>query len=189
MTSYSVVREVSFNLRAPGQYFDAETDINYNANRDYDSATGRYIESDPVGLKGGINPYAYVRGNTLRYVDPLGLQEADLPGYEAPENGKEAAGFFDPEFEDMCVLWNCAKPNECRRDDLRKSTDFIRTATDKEHPAAGCYCEMTRWGRVDKWKWDSNGAISGAKTAADAATNGPSMWRRLINALTGAVRH
>jgi RHS repeat-associated protein len=43
----------SFNLRFPGQYFDSETGLNYNYMRDYEAATGRYIQSDPLGLRAG----------------------------------------------------------------------------------------------------------------------------------------
>jgi RHS repeat-associated protein len=69
-------RGVSFvyNLRFPGQYYQAETGLNQNVNRDYDPLTGGYIESDPLGLQGGsASPYVYVRGNPLWLTDPLGL--------------------------------------------------------------------------------------------------------------------
>ncbi|WP_395684150.1 RHS repeat-associated core domain-containing protein [Dokdonella sp.] len=60
-------------LRFPGQYFDAETGLGYNYFRDYEAGTGRYVESDAIGLLGGANTFAYVRSNPVRRVDHSGL--------------------------------------------------------------------------------------------------------------------
>lgn len=64
---------LTYNLRFPGQYFDAEMGHNYNYYRDYDPSTGRYIESDPIGMHGGINTYAYVYDDPYKYEDIFGL--------------------------------------------------------------------------------------------------------------------
>jgi RHS repeat-associated protein len=61
------------NVILPGHYADTETGLNYNYFRDYDPATGRYVESDPIGLKAGVNTYSYVRGRPLTLSDPSGL--------------------------------------------------------------------------------------------------------------------
>jgi len=67
------VGSATINLRFPGQYFDQETGLHYNYFRDYDPQTGRYVESDPIGLDGGLNTYGYVEGNPLSYFDAYGL--------------------------------------------------------------------------------------------------------------------
>ena len=63
---------VTNNFRFPGQYYDAETGLNYNYYRTYDPNTG-YTQHDPIGLNGGMNPFAYVGGNPVIGVDPFGL--------------------------------------------------------------------------------------------------------------------
>ncbi len=82
-----------FPLRFPGQYADRETGQNYNYFRDcYAPETGRYCESDPIGLAGGLNPYAYVASAVIQKVDPLGLA---LPSQEPPKDPRMISGPYD----------------------------------------------------------------------------------------------
>ena len=62
-----------FNLRFPGQYYDAETGLHYNYFRDYEPGTGRYVESDPVGLAGGLSTYGYAEDRPTGAFDFFGL--------------------------------------------------------------------------------------------------------------------
>ena len=70
----TTVAAVAFNLRYPGQYFDQESSLHYNYHRSYSATTGRYTQSDPIGLDGGWNRFNYAESNPLSFTDPLGLQ-------------------------------------------------------------------------------------------------------------------
>jgi RHS repeat-associated protein len=81
----------TLNLRFPGQQYDAATGLHYNYFRDYDPATGRYVESDPIGLQGGVSTFGYVLQNPLVLFDPNGLESwprrpPKLPQSWPPEN-------------------------------------------------------------------------------------------------------
>jgi RHS repeat-associated protein len=66
------------NLRYPGQYFDGAGPFYYNYYRDYDASTGRYLQSDPIGLEGGPSTFSYVGSSPLGWTDPLGLRPAPI---------------------------------------------------------------------------------------------------------------
>lgn len=66
-----------FNLRFPGQRYDAASGLNYNYFRDYEAATGRYVESDPIGLYGGDATFAYAYARPFNLVDPEGTDPID----------------------------------------------------------------------------------------------------------------
>ena len=65
--------DFTLNLRFPGQYYDAESGLHYNYFRDYDPSTGRYVESDPIGLSNTTNTYSYASGNSIIIFDQFGL--------------------------------------------------------------------------------------------------------------------
>jgi RHS repeat-associated protein len=102
-------------LRLPGQRYDAETGLHYNYFRDYDPSLGRFGESDPIGLDGGLNTYAYVYGRPLKLFDKRGLDPmtcmlggpcdpGDIPPMECVENPEKC---FDPLRDRGDPKFNC----------------------------------------------------------------------------------
>lgn len=77
-------QKFTFDLRFPGQRYDAVSGLHYNYFRYFDPASGRYIQSDPIGLAGGISTYAYVASNPYMRTDRFGLDDS--------------AAMFNPEF-------------------------------------------------------------------------------------------
>src|SRR5262249_10894492 len=111
-----------FPLRFPGQYFDRETLTHYNYSRDcYDPVTGRYCESDPIGLRGGINTYLYVKADPLGRTDSLGLRSMSFPCMPANSLDLQALTAYyaatqgipsSPDPQNMCTDAGCRGMNQ-----------------------------------------------------------------------------
>lgn len=84
-----------FDLRLPGQRYDALTGLYANGRRDYDATTGRYIQADPIGLNGGINPYLYAFGSPFHFTDPEGLSPPGrVPSAHSWKQGPGRGGVY-----------------------------------------------------------------------------------------------
>ena len=122
-----------------GPVLDSETGLHYNNARYYDPKVGRYISSDPIGLKGGLNTYTYVDNNPLRYIDPFGLWSTEahnkiLRSYfpnlspELLQYIKDGSQNVDWHYQtpEYAYMHSMRAPGQSREDAARKACDFIR---------------------------------------------------------------
>jgi RHS repeat-associated protein len=106
--------QFTYELRFPGQYYDRETGLHYNYFRTYDPLTGRYMESDPIGLEGGVNTFVYVGADPISRADPTGLiWPKDL--YDCIKSTRE----FEKDQNE------CVKEFQRCDGDIRKEIQFI----------------------------------------------------------------
>ncbi|KRA17312.1 hypothetical protein ASD69_11435 [Lysobacter sp. Root604] len=95
------------DMRFPGQRYDMASGLNYNYFRDYDAASGRYVQSDPIGLRGGITTYGYAGADPLTYSDPLGLAKMNL---FPPNTGAWRLFEKIPDSDDECLVGGHGTP-------------------------------------------------------------------------------
>jgi RHS repeat-associated protein len=115
-------------LRLPGQRYDKETNLHYNYFRDYDPSLGIYKQSDPIGLRGGLNTYVYVGAKPLLYSDPKGLWAYWIHKMMT----EEALALAD-----------------CRMDGLPVATANVDTIKDSQEPANAHWHHMRQQGQSD----------------------------------------
>jgi RHS repeat-associated protein len=92
-----------FNIGFPGQYWDEEKQSWYNYYRDYDATTGRYLQSDPIGLGGGMNSFTYALNTPVSLIDRLGLS-VELCASSLVDGSDKSPASFNPARHDYLVV-------------------------------------------------------------------------------------
>jgi RHS repeat-associated protein len=154
-------------LRLPGQYFDKETNLHYNYFRTYQPGLGRYGESDPIGLAGGLNTYSYVASNPTRFADRLGLFITTVDAYCALRPAECAEVVGD-------IIENASGiVNQCVSDEARQAADWIRRFGEATtYIAAGAAAsKLPRLLGGGTIPWSSSGVGKAAKDLRGGATD------------------
>jgi RHS repeat-associated protein len=152
-----------FNMRFPGQKFDAASGLVYNYFRDYDPATGRYIQSDPIGLAGGENTYAYVGNSPASEADPFGLV--------CPAILKKAGKCFDSSNYDPSKHGTATVAGTPATDEIFLANGKVLDKLEKEELYAGIgkngqFTPIPGTGREVSRGYEGNFDIDLSKTAA-----------------------
>lgn len=173
---------VVYNLRFPGQVYDDVTGLNYNYFRDYDPVTGRYVQSDPIGLDDGPNTYAYVENDPTGYFDADGLSKRGRGG---PPRSTATARVpalltrirqFDPSFQ-----YPTARPKWMRYDqrDVLALELALKQAMQRAAQQASC----PRWPSSPS-EMNQFLGVPGRRVPDGAATPGRNKWEWQPNSST-----
>jgi RHS repeat-associated protein len=123
------------SARFPGQFADGILPFYYNHAREYEPSTGQYIESDPIGLDGGVATYSYVDGNPLSRVDPNGTQYQRMCG-------RCTITYDSDQWKGAHTHWQCpGQPRGC----IKKDGTLCDNSADPPPDVRKCLID---WGRI-----------------------------------------
>ncbi|WP_405118179.1 RHS repeat-associated core domain-containing protein [Pseudomonas leptonychotis] len=184
-------------LRFPGQYFDQETGLYQNYFRDYDPQLGRYVQSDPIGLSGGLSTYSYVMGAPLMNFDIFGLASMDVRRWRSeqilknPPSEREyirrqvygwpadvRAHYFANDIDCQVLGWCEKEEPYCPDVEKNKRNKFVEYACVTVFPKVGMAADATTLAAMGVLVFSAgttaavSGTVAGAAGAVSAANAG-----------------
>ena len=186
------------NLRFPGQYYDAESGLLYNWNRYYDPRIGRYITVDPISVGKHVqrahflmrlgnsgrtplelNPYAYVAGNPLRWVDRFGLEIVGTWRIPPRVELDAVSATFFPEAPALVWGWGAIRgsadcTDTCTKKQWTRQIDEGLPVTSLGSTTLDKYFSMSEQQRIDNWRTEFG--FEHAFALADVIALGETFW-------------
>jgi len=147
---------VTFNYppRLPGQVSSTQVAGLYqNGFRDYDPQTGRYIESDPIGLTGGRNTYIYAKDNSISHFDRLGLAGPGIAGTRVNDTLQDTPDSKCDYWPALCIAKvivcteaTCTYTDCYGKPFVMEGVSFLPTPPNREQLAKESpNCKCTKW--------------------------------------------
>lgn len=156
---------LTFDMRFPGQRYDGASGLNYNYFRDYEPGAGRYAQSDPIGLVGGLTTFSYAGSDPLAsfdryglYIQMVGQALCDaITGIAGNWHGRKNRHFLEHSSEmRKSVERNCDRLYfSCKSDLDPACIPRALAACRRMHDANECYLEEVRGelGLIDPLPW------------------------------------